>query len=143
MKKQVSIGVLVIISVLILFSCKKNSPSSPAAYLAGTWKIYKGYLDTNKNDYRDINEIFTDTAFITQYFKFKPDGTYTISYYSTLTQGTWKFIYNNTYLKITNDTGAPVKYFFVENLTESNMELKDTTGVASGGFTEWFFYAKE
>jgi hypothetical protein len=53
---------------------------------------------------------------------------------------------NNTYLQVTDTNGGAttVTNDYVVSLTSSNMELKDTTGVAAGtGITTWTFFVKQ
>ena len=88
----------------------------------------------------DATEKITDTSFANEIMKVNADGTYSVTYYSLVTNGTWSLLYNNTYIK---STDTATKYYNIVTITNNAMELKDTTGVASGANILWFFYVKQ
>ena len=135
-------------AMLAVCACKKNSPApSPSSDLEnGTWVLSKAYIDTLGNGTFNTAAVFTDTSYSHEFFQFGANGILTNTYYHLVVTDRWALIDNNTYLQVTDTSGGAttVTNDYVVSLTSSNMELKDTTGVAAGtGTTTWTFFVKQ
>lgn len=137
------IGVLTM-SIAVMVSCKKNPGPGTASLLeGGAWTINKTYLDTNKNGVMDANEMFVDTSYAHEQFKFNADGTFVETYYgSPVKQATWALENNNTSLAFT-DTGAngTTSHLQILTLTANSLELKSNAS-PNNTFTSWDYFGR-
>jgi len=152
--KKLSKLVLGVIAVCILAasfqSCKKKKNDSPQAKLSGKWKMSQLGMDYNNNSTLDAGEAVAADSF-QLFLAFGGDGT------GTTTQNnldldlkndfTWTLINNNAdiHLKSTQaSTFLPISEgdLHINSLSESDLVIRDNSGIDSAGAATWLVFKK-
>lgn len=147
---KVLAGAVAVCVLAVAFqSCKKKKDETPAAKLAGKWKLSQVGIDSNNNNTVDPAEVISADSF-KLFIAFGGDGsgTFTFNLFGNDLNSnfTWQLINNNADLKMTLDQPSTLLPFnsgnmHINNLSESDLVFRDTILDSTGDAT-WLVFSK-
>jgi len=131
-------------------SCKKKKDESPQAKLSGKWKMSQLGRDDNNNSTLDAGETAATDSF-QLFLAFGGDGTGTATInilgFDLKNDFTWQLVNNNADIRLKStqaSTFLPISEgdLHINNLSESDLIIRDNSGLDSTGTPIWLVFKK-